>query len=105
VAVGFASGLLIEIPALLVAIASAGAGHGHYVAARALFPAPILLTVFQGGSIGTLSIAVALLQFPLYGALLGWSVARRKYLAAVLTGGAHLLAALLCFSGQAAGFS
>jgi hypothetical protein len=105
VSAGLAAGVLLALPALLAAIASAGAGHGHYVAARALFPAPMLLTLLQHHRIGAASITVALLQFPLYGALLGWSVARRKYLAAGIVAAVHGLAAALCFSGWVANFS
>jgi hypothetical protein len=105
VSAGAAAGVVVGLPALLGAIASAGAGHGHYVAARVLFPASMLLTVFQNGSIGAASITVALLQFPLYGALLGWCVVRRKYLPAALVASGHVLAAMLCFSGWVADFS
>ncbi|MEA3039927.1 MAG: hypothetical protein QOE79_2440 [Sphingomonadales bacterium] len=103
--VGLAVGLLVEIPALLFAIASAGAGHGDYVAARALFPIPMLLTVFQHGRIGAVSIAIALLQFPLYGGLGAWIARRRKNLLAALAALAHVLAAIACFSGWIPGFS
>lgn len=104
IAVGFVLGLLIEIPALLVAVFSGGAGHGDYVAARALFPASMLLTL-PYGSIGTVSITVGLLQFPIYGALLGWSVERKNYLAAVVLALAHVIAALVCFAGTLPNFS
>jgi hypothetical protein len=105
VSAGFAAGMLVELPALLGALASAGAGHGHYVAARALFPASMLLAVVRGTSIGAASMIVALLQFPLYGALLGWSVARRNYLPAAIVASAHILAAMACFSGWVPNFS
>jgi hypothetical protein len=65
----------------------------------------MLLTVFQEGRIGTASIVVALLQFPLYGGLGAWIVARRKYLLAAAAPLAHGLAALVCFSGWIPGFS
>ncbi|MFL6861835.1 MAG: hypothetical protein ACJ8DZ_02430 [Allosphingosinicella sp.] len=98
-------GILVELLALLTAFASAGAGHGHYVAARALFPGPMLLTVFQGNRIGTLSIVVGLLQFPFYGGLGAWIVARRDYLPAAILASGHVFAALVCLSGSMPNFS
>ena len=105
VAVGFASGVLVALPAIFAAIMSAGAGHGDYVAARWLFPLPCLLTLLVNGSFGTFSIGVGLLQFPIYGAVLGWSRARRNYLPAVGVALAHVIAALFCFAGTLPNFS
>ncbi|MEO6217982.1 MAG: hypothetical protein ABIO86_18275 [Sphingomonas sp.] len=56
VVAGIAVGTFIELPALFVAVMSAGAGHGDYVAARMLFPASMLLTLIEG-SIGPISSA------------------------------------------------
>ena len=105
VAVGFALGALITVPAVMAGAASAGAGHGHYVAARALFPIPLLLTPFEGDRIGTVSITIGLLQFPVYGAVLGWSIARKNYLPAAVIIAAHILSALDCFAGTLPNFS
>jgi hypothetical protein len=104
VVVGFASGVLVAVPAVVAAVASGGAGHGDYVAARALFPAPMLLTLLEGGRIGAFSIVVGLLQFPVYGTLLGWSIARRNYLPAVVVTLAHIIAATVCFAGTLPNF-
>jgi hypothetical protein len=101
---GAALGFLLGLPALVAAAMSAGAGHGDYVVARALFPAPMLLTLFDS-HIGMLSMAVALLQFPIYGGLLGWTVVRQAYLPAAIIGSVHLVAAILCFSGPLPDFS
>lgn len=104
VAVGFGWGLLIVVPTVMAAVVSGGGGHGDYVAARALFPASMLLTLLYG-SIGAISIAVGLLQFPIYGVLLGWSIERRNYLPAVVVALAHIIAALVCFAGTLPNFS
>ena len=104
VVIGCALGVLFAMPALLAAFISSGAGHGHYVAARALFPGSMLLTLVEG-SIGTVSIAVGLLQFPVYGGLLGWTIARKRYLPALVAASAHMVAALVCFSGVLPSFS
>lgn len=105
VRVGFAIGVLITVPAFIVALASGAAGHGHYVAARALFPIPLLLTPYEGDTIGPASIATGLLQFPIYGAVLGWSIARRNYLSGAVMIAAHVVAAIDCFSGALPNFS
>jgi hypothetical protein len=104
VALGAALGSLLGVAALFAAFMSAGAGHGDYVAARALFPAPMLLTELEG-SIGVLALGTALAQFPLYGALLGWARVRKAYLPATIAGSLHLVAAMLCLSGALPGFS
>jgi hypothetical protein len=101
---GAALGLLLGFPALFAGIISAGAGHGDYVAARALFPVPMLLTLLEG-SIGVLSAGLALLQFPIYGGLLGWTFVRKAYLPAAAVGSLHLVAAILCFAGALPNFS
>ena len=104
VASGAAVGALLALPTLFLALMSSGAGHGDYVAARALFPAPMLLTLLEG-SIGIISLAMAVLQFPFYGGLLGWTHARRSYRPAAIVGSLHLVATILCFSGALPYFS
>lgn len=99
-----ALGVLIALPALLAAVMSAGAGHGRYVAARALFPLPMLLTLVEG-RIGPVAGTLALLQFPLYGALLGWCRWRGDYLPAVVLALLHMVAAMACFAGVIPDFS
>lgn len=105
VIVGLLGGLLITIPSLIIAVATAGAGHGHYIAARALFPAPLLLSLLTDDTIGFLSISAAVLQFPLYGAALGWAAARKQPYAAVALVVAHALAAYAAFTGTLTAFS
>jgi hypothetical protein len=83
---------------------SAGAGHGDYVFARALFPIPMLLTLLDG-TFGPVSVGVALLQFPLYGALLTWTIWRNSYWAIAIAGMVHLVAAGACFAGLIPNFS
>lgn len=105
VVVGFASGVLVTVLAVMAAFASAGAGHGHYVVARVLFPASMLLTLLSGGMIGEFSIILGLLQFPLYGTVLGRSIKRKKYFAAAVLTLAHVIAASVCFAGALPNFS
>ena len=100
---GAAFGAALELPAAVAALMSAGAGYGHYVAARALFPFSMLLTLVEG-KIGWFSGGLALLQFPIYGALLG-SARRQRPLFAVSIGAVHLAAAAACFAGTLPYFS
>ncbi|MEG3148480.1 hypothetical protein U1769_01185 [Sphingomonas sp. ZT3P38] len=103
--IGAMFGALIEGPAVVAAISSAGAGHGSYIAARVLFPLPMLLTLLEG-KIGPVAAIAALLQFPIYGALFGWSIWRRKpFGAAILVVSLHVAAAGACFGGALPTFS
>jgi hypothetical protein len=105
IVLGLVAGVVVGLLAVLAAIASGGAGHGHYVAARALFPVPMLLTFYQGDTFGLLSIVVALAQFPFYGALLAWSYVQRSYVPILILSLVHLLTAVICFSGALPNFS
>ena len=59
---GILVGVLVAPFALLLAIISAGAGHGHYVAAKLWFPFTMVSTYFLG-SITTPFVALAV--FPI----------------------------------------
>lgn len=104
VAKGAAFGMMVSLPALGAAVLSGGAGHGGYAAARALFPLPMLLTLVEG-SIGPVSGGLALVQFPLYGALLGWSRARRSRGPVIALASLHVAAAVACSAGLLPDFS
>lgn len=95
---------IINIPATFAAVVSGGAGHGAYIAARVLFPFAMLLTRL-GGEIGPVVIAVGLLQFPIYGLLVGRAVALQTATPFVLLTTALLFAVLICFSVLLPGFS
>jgi len=61
--------LVITPSALMLAIVSAGAGHGSYLPAKVLFPYTMLSTHLSG-KISTTFLALAIMQFPLYGVIL-----------------------------------
>jgi hypothetical protein len=105
VAVCFVVGVALELPTLMIAIVSGGAGHGDYAAARALFPAALLLTRVDGDTIGWLSIGAALLQFPIYGVLLAWAILRKNYVPVLVVASLHIIAVIVCFSGTLPNFS
>lgn len=98
-------GLLLTPPLLLVAIASAGAGHGNYFWAKVLFPFT-LLSVLVFDSITTPFIALAVIQFPCYGLILGKANVRGRlgrYAGLLLL--IHSLAVIACFVLANANFS
>jgi hypothetical protein len=80
---------------LLAAIASAGAGHGSYLLAKILFPFTMLSTLVFGSIIAP-AIALAVLQFPFYGFILGRAKGSLPTRAAVLLL-IHVLAVTACF--------
>jgi hypothetical protein len=65
------AGVLFTPIAMFFAVLSAGSGHGHYVAARVLYPMPLLLTIVTDNSIGDVSMVASALQFPCYGFVSG----------------------------------
>lgn len=105
VAVGLALGLVVEAVALFLAVLSAGAGHGDYAAARALFPLPMLATLLEGDTIGLLSMTLALIQFPVMGAITGYSLARARWTPLIAIGIMQVVATLIAFSGVIPNFS
>ena len=104
IATGVIAGVLLTPPALLLVIASGGAGHGDYGFARALFPVPMVIAGLAG-RIGPVSIAFAVAQIPVVGGLAGWSFARQRAWPVIILLGVHLLATAFAFSGQPTAFS
>lgn len=101
IAVGAGAGIAIEAVAVAAAMFSGGAGHGSYVLARLLFPFSFLL-MLAGGELEPLVIGVGLLQYPLYGGLLGLASASKRMRVPVGFLALHMIAALASFSGIAA---
>jgi hypothetical protein len=98
---GFLVGLAITPIAFLLALYSAGAGHGDYVLARLIYPIPMLATLLTNTTITGLSIGLAALQFPAYGAF----VARGGRFRWLALGVIHGVAIIAAFSGALASFS
>jgi hypothetical protein len=97
-------GMLITISALVLAVLSSGAGHGDYGFARLLFPIPLCVAVFVTGSIDTPSIVLALVQFSIYGGLIGYYATSRRRgvgVALVVLLLAHFVAFLACSASSA----
>src|SRR5215472_14499995 len=88
-------GGLVTLLAALLAIASAGAGHGNYLFARVLFPYTMLLTRLTDDTVTLPLIVLGLAQFPLYGAVVGLAASTGRVGLTL----AHLGAVVLCFSG------
>ena len=69
--------LLVTPIALLLGIGSAGAGHGDYRLAMILFPY-IMLSTSLFNSITPPFIILAIIQFPVYGLVLGYADERGR---------------------------
>jgi len=94
--IGLLIGTVITPVALFLAVASAGAGHGDYVLARALYPFSILSTHLTD-SITVVGLALACAQFPLYGWFFGAACEKKKTSVALITTSAHAVAVALTF--------
>jgi hypothetical protein len=81
--IGLAFGTGVCILCLLVAVLAAGAGHGTYLPAKILFPFAMLAGVF-GRSITLPYVVLALVQFPLYGLLLGAAFRSPRFVLCVI---------------------
>jgi hypothetical protein len=99
IAAGFVIGACVAVPALLCAAVSGGMGHGDYFAACLLFPFSMLLTRVAGDELTVPLIALAVVQYPAYGAAIGALNAPgpRSWLLLGCVALAHIVAVLLCF--------
>ena len=99
--IGLAVGVVLALPALLLAFISAGGGHGDYFWAKLLFPYTMIVPVLHGDPICLPLFVVACVQCPIYGGLIGAFASTRKSAFAVAGGivGIHVVAAAICLSG------
>jgi hypothetical protein len=76
--VGLISGIALTVPACVIALVSAGAGHGNYFAFKLVFPITMLSALL--GGITLPFVIVGLAQFPAYGFMVGrhWNAPERK---------------------------
>src|SRR5262245_47802755 len=103
---GVVIGVLVTPLAASWGVISAGAGHGHYEFARLFFPYTMLLTRLTGDTITLPLMALALIQFPLYGLVIGLAAAKGHIaLAMVPLLVVHTATVILCFSGMIPNFS
>jgi hypothetical protein len=68
--IGVVAGAVFGALATLLAAGAAGAGHGTYVPAAILFPYTMSISALMG-TIALPLIALAFLQYPIYGWLMG----------------------------------
>src|SRR5260370_32520714 len=68
----------------LFAIASGGAGHGHYVLARVIFPYTMLLIRLANDEITPPLLALALVLLLLFGLAVGLALFKRRIILAVI---------------------
>ena len=102
--IGLAAGSIATIPAVVLAVASAGVGHGTYSLARLLYPHAMLIWLSSRGEFSpptnrAVAGPISPLR-PLIGAAWPWRRWRMLTACAVLV--VHLLAAGACFGDHAA---
>ena len=105
---GFGVGMLVAPIALILAMYSGGGGHGGYEFARALFPIPMLVTRISDDTISIPSIALAIIQFPAYGIVIGKSLRhgmKRAIFPFALLMLIHGIATVFAFTGSLPNFS
>jgi hypothetical protein len=95
--VGTLGGVALGAASIVIAVAYAGGGHGTYAPAKILFPYTMCLAMAIAGSITPPLMALALLEFPLYGFSIGRAASRGQtktvvYLIIIL----HTLTWVLC---------
>ena len=89
--------VVVTLASLGVALIAAGGGHGTYLPFAIFFPYGFLATVVLGGSIGVIAGALTLVQFPLYGIVVGRGWIRDRWrLGAGILLFAHAALALIC---------
>jgi len=82
---------------LWLAISSGGAGHGDYGWAKVFFPYTMFFAM-KFGSISPLLDLLAIVQFPVYGTVLGLAWVRNRFaLGIAVLGLAHCVFELLCY--------
>ena len=79
-------GVMVTIPAVFLSVVSAGSGHGHYVEARLFYPLPCLLGR-ANNHLADEHMLLALVQFPLYGVIVGSF--RHRLRSALILAGIH----------------
>ena len=90
-------GVLATPVALILAIASAGGGHGHYLLARVLFPLS-MLSIHLYEKIAAPAIWLACAQFPIYGCLVGLAFSKQRWVfVAWVVAAFHALMLVLIF--------
>ena len=89
--------LLVTPFCLLIAIASAGAGHGSDALAKVLYPFTLLSTIMFG-SITTPFLLLAAIQFIIYGLVFGLANVNGRFVPLVfLAIGLHIGGVIACF--------
>ncbi len=83
---------------LFITVLTAAGGHGSYMPAKILFPWTMAATAFTDGAITQPLVAMAIVQYPLYGIMLDWArAAARLRLGMLAIAGVHFVAVAVAF--------
>jgi hypothetical protein len=75
---GTLGGVALGAASLVIAVVSAGGGHGSYTPAKILFPYTMYLAAALVGNISPPLVALAFFEFPVYGFTVGMAAGRGK---------------------------
>lgn len=89
-------GILITPICVIIAMIFAGGGDGTYLFFKLFFPYTMLLAALANGISIPLMI-LGLLQFPLYGVLIGFARSKEASAAIIWLLVVHTIAVILCF--------
>ncbi len=105
--IGLVAGVVLTLPALLLAFISAGGGHGTYLWAKVFFPYTMIIPSLTGGPISLPLFVLVFVQFPVYGILAGASASGFKPLSKMMgiIGGFHVVAVLIGIIFDSGNFS
>ena len=98
--IGLAIGVVLTLITMIIVMITAGVGHGSYKPATIFFPYTILLSM-AASFLSWLFVALAFVQFPLYGWMIGRALqpGRQRY-ALWLIPGAHVIAVTITLTLQ-----
>jgi hypothetical protein len=98
----FTAGLLACPVIILIAIISAGGGHGNYIAARLLLPFACV-AIGEYSAAAWIASILAVIEWPVYGAIVDMAGRRSWAISAVLF--VHIGLTVWLFTGGRRGFS
>lgn len=91
--IGSVLGVLFTVPLIILAILSM---QGQAIFARAVFPFPFLLA-YRVTDLSPVAFMLALLQWPIFGGILGWLLDARRYWVIATVAAVHAIGICMTF--------
>ena len=90
-------GIIFQIPALFYATGFGLAEHSDHTIAEMFFPYAMIFMKLTNGTINLVLIILAVIQFPIYGFLIGYSIAKKtKNNIILLIPFLHMIFVIIC---------